>query len=763
MPRDLETICLKCLDKDAGRRYPTAQELAAELDRFLRDEPIQARPLRAPAKVLRWCRRKPALALATGAALALLLFVVIGSPIAIVRINNERKLAQAAEQRTEQQLHTALLEQARATVLTAEAGHRVRAINALRQAGAISNTAALRGVALAALALPDLRFEWEWATAAGTTLVNLDPAFGRVALCRSGEPVEIRSVADQRVLVTLPASTNLAAYVGLWSPEGRFFAVSRDHDTAGRTKDVEVWEVASAKQVLRVRSAPWGAMSFHPRLPRIMISNPDAAVIWDLETGQEVTRHALKGRPVVLKFAPEGEAFVALSESAGGWLVAVHDITNGAMRANHLFTDFVRELDWHPAGHWIAVPDYSGAVHWMDAQTGETRVLGRHKAAAVLTHFSPDGKYLFSRGWDAQVICWDVRAMRRAFVVGISSSFMQFSNDGTQCALVLAPDKQLRFHTFERPTLGREFPEDLRLGWANNHAAFSRDGRWLAVSSGLRLVVWDLQRQAAGTAVNLIEDAYVHFADNGELFVERPGDCQRWRVKPGANGAAPVLERLEMAKPAGFISLSVVSNGVIFTTTRGSKLVGFVQLATEPGDWKPSADRSEGRNGVSADERWLGMYPSFTTYFSLQRLPGFEPVARFTNQARVVGFEFSPRGEEVAIFTRTGIEFWSTETFQRTRRLTGFSDLLYSPDPRMFWLSRIFLSAGLHDARTAELLLPLPQGTQPLALSPDGRHFAVGVDSRHVQVWNLVEVRKQLRAIGLDWDDAQLAGQTAGQ
>jgi hypothetical protein len=218
-----------------------------------------------------------------------------------------------------------------------------------------------------------------------------------------------------------------------------------------------------------------------------------------------------------------------------------------------------------------------------------------------------------------------------------------------------------------------------------------------------------------------------------------------------------------MAKPAGLISLCVVSNGVIFATTRGSKLVGFDQLATEQGDWKPSADRREGRNGISADERWLGMYPSFTPYFSLYRLPGFEPVARFTNQARVVGFEFSPQGEEVAIFTRSGIEFWSTATLLRTRRLTGFSDLLYSPDPRMFWLSRDYLNAGLHDARTAELLLPLPQGTLPLACSPDGRHFAAGADARHVQLWDLVEVRNQLRAIGLDWGDDPLEAQKAGR
>ena len=72
IPRDLETITLKCLEKEPSRRYQTAQELADELGRFLRHEPIRARPITPPEKLWRWCRRKPALATALGFALAAL-------------------------------------------------------------------------------------------------------------------------------------------------------------------------------------------------------------------------------------------------------------------------------------------------------------------------------------------------------------------------------------------------------------------------------------------------------------------------------------------------------------------------------------------------------------------------------------------------------------------------------------------------------------------------------------------------------------------
>jgi tetratricopeptide (TPR) repeat protein len=98
LPRDVETICLKCLEKDPARRYANADALADDLARFREGRPIRARAIRWPARAWRWCRRSPRRAAVAALAASLLLFVAIAGPLVAQR---ERVLRQQADEQRE--------------------------------------------------------------------------------------------------------------------------------------------------------------------------------------------------------------------------------------------------------------------------------------------------------------------------------------------------------------------------------------------------------------------------------------------------------------------------------------------------------------------------------------------------------------------------------------------------------------------------------------------------------------------------------------
>jgi serine/threonine-protein kinase len=96
VPRDLETICLKCLQKDAAKRYPSAGALADDLRRFLAGEPIVARPVGYGERLWRWCKRNPRVAGLTAAVIGLVLIGVIGLTVAAAMLKNERDQTEEA-------------------------------------------------------------------------------------------------------------------------------------------------------------------------------------------------------------------------------------------------------------------------------------------------------------------------------------------------------------------------------------------------------------------------------------------------------------------------------------------------------------------------------------------------------------------------------------------------------------------------------------------------------------------------------------------
>src|SRR4029077_15692178 len=99
LPADLEAICLKCLEKLPHRRYPTARALARDIDRFWAGQPTEARPPRIAERLVKWARRRPALAglCAVSAAAAIAIVAITATYVArLQEAKNEAEVSRAA-------------------------------------------------------------------------------------------------------------------------------------------------------------------------------------------------------------------------------------------------------------------------------------------------------------------------------------------------------------------------------------------------------------------------------------------------------------------------------------------------------------------------------------------------------------------------------------------------------------------------------------------------------------------------------------------
>lgn len=425
------------------------------------------------------------------------------------------------------------------------------------------------------------------------------------------------------------------------------------------------------------------------------------------------------------------------------------------MQSSHVFTAQIGAVQWHPNGRWLAITDFSGAVHLMDPISGAVRLLGRHRAESVTATFDSSGDYLITGGWERSFVCWDVRTMERAFGIELDSYVTRFQAAGSGLAVVTASAVEL--HTFERPEVVRELA--MKSSSRLYHAAFSPDGRLLTVSSAGGLNVWDVTGGDAGVTDDEAAEIRPFWSGDGtELFgsSSRAG-AHRWQVLPAtASDGTPGLQRLPLRRAAGDESLCAVSNLVAWTGTRGT----FTTPGADPAEADQWFRTARGINGLSPDGHWLGIYGPGTPALHVYRVPDMVRVTLVTNRARITGFTFSPSGRELAVVSRGHLEIRSTATWEHLRGMTNvvgisYVGTLYQPDERALWLASSQRTAGLHDAQNFELLLPLPAGMMPMALSADGRQLAVSVDARRLQLWDLGSVRTRLREIGLDWADSR--------
>jgi WD40 repeat protein/serine/threonine protein kinase len=749
VPRDLQTIALKCLQKDPVKRYPSALALADDLRCFLDGKPITTRPVSLVERGWRWCRRNPAVA----ALLALIALFLVGGSVAAWSLAiyaagkatwalTEKQRADEAAQRADDKAKEA--EKSAKLASDKELEARNSATLAERQKQRVRRHLYVAQVNLAQAALNEARVgELRRLLTAG------EQEFGDL---RSFEWYYLHHLSADPQLA-LKGHTHGVTNVA-FSADGDFLA------TAGEDGTVKVWQLSVDR---------------------------DGRKFWDPARNPEpltLQGHSDAVRLVV--FSRDGKRLASASEDH---TVKVWDLPPPAERSGLTkpleavatlsgHTAAVRSVAFRPDGKVVVSGSADRTVRVWDVAGGtELHRLTGHRYGVTCVAFSPDGKHLASGSEDKQVKVWDAETGKeihtfagpRRWVTGVA-----FSPDGKQ--LVSAGlDGTVRVWDWQ--TSGE--PIALVCRGPVRNVTFSPEGRYVAaVNLDQTVQVWDLatnkELRTLEAQPGLLRTG--DFSADGQLLASvifgRPeprtptlyghkGPIQTVAFSPdgallASGGGDNTVKLWDPATNKELRTLTGHTDAVrsVAFSPDGQRLAS----ASEDGTikvWDPTTGSEVGT--IQAHEQWVTCvaYSPDGKYFVSGSEDGTAKVwdAATLQQRRVLSdlggpvrcLAFRPDGQLLAVAGAGGvIRFCDTTEFQEVRSLTGLRhpvfSVAFSPDGQWLALGSGDKTVKVWDVATLHELQTLAGHTHAVlgvAFSPDGRRLASSSADHTVRLWDL--------------------------